>query len=508
MSGSKTLFYTTKEKQKIINDKVIDLISNSDTLNPYIETINNDIEVKSEEELNLNKECEEKIEFRDSELDLFKSNIEFMINNYLYNPNNPLANPNLEPNIPPATEREITIEYIKSMFFDELQNKLFVCTYGHGLAVKNDSNDKFKFHSFDIGLNSPYINKIIRIDNPFLYVVATDNGLAFSDNGCLTFTMRMTKDGLTSYKCNDVIAIPRLNNNPFILVATDNGLCYSATNCANFSKFDDSKNTFSGKKITSVIHKNGMLYIAVYGVGLYKIELDNFNSTEAILVKPLEITFGKRCINKLAYYNNVNKILVCTDEGVGITEDDFTNIIFITKNNGLSSNKVYDAVCVGDKLFVSTNLGVCKINKNSDVIDIIDTNNGLTNNICTSIVSYMENIITIGHSKGITLSVSINYNDDEELENSFIFTNLILINNNIYNATNNGVVVYDQSGSVLKTITTANGLGSNKCFCVEYDYDDSKLYILTESGVYSSQDFGDTCSLEDSIVYTNISLGE
>ena len=266
--------------------------------------------------------------------------------------------------------------------YKDNEGLIWVGTVQSGVNVidrKNDSIIKYKASDLENSISDNNIRDITGIDNEIW--IATENGLIKYDKNTKTFT-NYFHDGEESLISNDVRSL-FIDKDGDLWITTVDGVCtFDRKN--NFKSYRELflKNGIYENMFGGIAQdKDGDIWIgSSLGGGLIRInknteevkvytnEVDNENSISFNIVKTIAV-------------DEKNTVWVGTQNGLNRFNRENETFTRYDESNGLSNNFIY-GILVDDKgdLWISTNYGISKFNLESNKFINYDISDGLQGN--------------------------------------------------------------------------------------------------------------------------------
>ena len=393
------------------------------------------------------------------------------------------------------SENSLVSNYIIDIKEDP-QGNIWVGTPG-GVSKINSENDNITNYTTEKDKGNLSNNNVceILITNDGSILVATNDGLNLYDKENDEFNRILYKDNIITGQSIYSIAE---DNNGDIWIGTTNGLNKIDVKSKKIEKIYSSYegNSISDNWIYKVYSdKDGYIWIGTYGEGLNKINIENNEITVYKNISNEKNSLGGNYVRNILQDSN-GTIWVCTDGGLSKyieNEDEFMTY----------TNKIYDRYSILDNstfsiiedtnglIFVGTYKGVSVFDPNNkiehyknDPFDI----NSLSENSLYGIYEDNEGLMWIG-----TSSTGINIIDRDSETIQHLTTDDGLVSNTINSiagydeyiwiGTSNGLNKIDKNNNIIENYNSNEMLSSMK---IKYLYLDRNkyLWIGTPQGIY------------------------
>jgi len=274
-----------------------------------------------------------------------------------YNP----TNRNVENYYKSNQQNSLSNQFISSITTDSMGN-IFFGTWGSGIDVLNKETGQFKNIKLldkESNIISPNANKLLFVNNT-LWVGSSD-GLLYSKNlNIFSISTLQSK----------IISLIKINNDS-LLAGTPNGLYLVNVNTNEILELK----TFSGKKIVGITKAaNRDFWVLTRKEGIYRVS----SSGELLDIIDIKEIGGSDVISLLSLSNEYLWIGFF-NKGLALFDLNKRKIIKeIGEKQGLLSNRIYTINNdTHGNIWVSTNNGIAKINKNVDTIEVFNEIDGL-----------------------------------------------------------------------------------------------------------------------------------
>ncbi|MGL5347982.1 MAG: ligand-binding sensor domain-containing protein [Peptostreptococcaceae bacterium] len=309
-------------------------------------------------------------------------------------------------------EKELspTSQYIYSMTLDDDDN-LWISTK-NGLNKVEAKNNKVKYYKNStedentISSNKTY--EVYYDDDGYIWLGTIDKGLNKIDIETDEITRYISEPGdNTTIPENHIRDIFKDKNNT-IWIGTDNGLAKLNEDNKTFTTYKSKscdQNGLVDDEIKDIIQdKSGLIWIGTYsGISIFNPE----NTIKHYKTNP---TSPNGLIDNVVhgiYEDDEGYLWVGTNsKGLNIINTQNDNIYHLNKENSngkLSDNRINDIVGRKEEIYIATNNGVNVVNKDKKTIEVYNTDNGLTENIITSIFVDSKNNLWVGLTNGVNI---------------------------------------------------------------------------------------------------------
>ncbi|GKZ05499.1 hypothetical protein ANS017_11070 [Paraclostridium bifermentans] len=342
-----------------------------------------------------------------------------------------------------------------SSVYDILINKdgkVLIAT-ANGVDIYDEKNDKFKPAIKNLNqLKSKHIYDITE-DDSGNYWIGTKKGLYKFDKKYETVEQFLTKDtcgkDLTVYKVyfdgdknlwvgtrnenlykidtktnkikeydppegidkNSSIRDILQDKNKELWIATDSGLVKYDKLKDKFRVYQKGKYDVNGLTDNLIFcimeDKSGLLWLGTYsGISIFDSKT-NINYYKHDPNPEDKTSISDNMVSGI-YKDNDGVLWVGTNsEGVTVLNREKEKTYYIKREDGLSSNKVYDIKGKGDIIVISTDDGLNVINKKEKTLKVYNKDNGLKNSNIRSVLIDDDNKVWLGTTEGVlTLNIS------------------------------------------------------------------------------------------------------
>ena len=298
---------------------------------------------------------------------------------------------------------ELKEEYVNSLAEDKYGN-IWAGTENGLYKINVVTNAIERFESTDDvnTISENYIYKVYYDGDKHIWVGTYDNGFCKLniENNKVTRYLLTREDGtIRGAFVKNFLKDSKGN----IWICTDEGVVLFEVDKNIFTwyenKVHDPYSLIDNNTFSILEDYSGLIWIGTYsGVSTF----DPYNTIEHYKNDP----FNKNSINEKAvsgiYEDDDGLLWIGTSSsGVNILNKDRDVIELLTTANGLSNNRITDIVGAGDYIFIATYNGLNVVNKISGEIEIYDEEDGLASNIVKKLFYDELGYLYIGSTAGL-----------------------------------------------------------------------------------------------------------
>ena len=298
---------------------------------------------------------------------------------------------------------ELKEEYVNSLAEDKYGN-IWAGTENGLYKINVVTNAIERFESTDDvnTISENYIYKVYYDGDKHIWVGTYDNGFCKLniENNKVTRYLLTREDGtIRGAFVKNFLKDSKGN----IWICTDEGVVLFEVDKNIFTwyenKVHDPHSLIDNNTFSILEDYSGLIWIGTYsGVSTF----DPYNTIEHYKNDP----FNKNSINEKAvsgiYEDDDGLLWIGTSSsGVNILNKDRDVIELLTTANGLSNNRITDIVGAGDYIFIATYNGLNVVNKISGEIEIYDEEDGLASNIVKKLFYDELGYLYIGSTAGL-----------------------------------------------------------------------------------------------------------
>ena len=325
---------------------------------------------------------------------------------------------------------ELKEEYINSLAEDKYgniwagtENGLYKINVGTNVIERFESTDDVNT------ISENYIYKVYYDGDKNIWIGTYDNGFCKLniENNKVTRYLQTREDGtIRGAFVKNFLKDSKGN----MWICTDEGVVLFEVDKNIFTwyenKVHDPHSLIDNNTFSILEDYSGLIWIGTYsGVSTF----DPYNTIEHYKNDP----FNKNSINEKAvsgiYEDDDGLLWIGTSSsGVNILNKDRDVIELLTTANGLSNNRITDIVGAGDYIFIGTYNGLNVVNRITGEIEIYDEENGLYSNIVKKLFYDDLGYLYIGSASGLD---ALNLNDRSVINLNYILEEIGISSKNI-----------------------------------------------------------------------------
>ena len=325
---------------------------------------------------------------------------------------------------------ELKEEYVNSLAEDKYGN-IWAGTENGLYKINVVTNAIERFESTDDvnTISENYIYKVYYDGDKHIWVGTYDNGFCKLniENNKVTRYLLTREDGtIRGAFVKNFLKDSKGN----MWICTDEGVVLFEVDKNIFTwyenKVHDPHSLIDNNTFSILEDYSGLIWIGTYsGVSTF----DPYNTIEHYKNDP----FNKNSINEKAvsgiYEDDDGLLWIGTSSsGVNILNKDRDVIELLTTANGLSNNRITDIVGAGDYIFIGTYNGLNVVNRITGEIEIYDEENGLYSNIVKKLFYDDLGYLYIGSASGLD---ALNLNDRSVINLNYILEEIGISSKNI-----------------------------------------------------------------------------
>ncbi|WP_042273543.1 ligand-binding sensor domain-containing protein [[Clostridium] dakarense] len=391
-------------------------------------------------------------------------------------------------------ENSISSNYISKVYVDDL-NFLWVGTHYGGLnKIDLDSSKVEKFIATEEknSIAGNYIRDILR-DRREMVWIATDNGISRLDEKTNTFTTYRSKGyDNSSLSSNDVLSIYESQVGTIWIGTWSGASLFNPYNEFNHYKNDPlNKNSLSENIMSGIYEDNeGLLWVGTNHSGINI--LDRKNNKVTRINDKSDISLSNNLIREITGIDN--EVWIATEYGLNKFDKNTNKITVYKEEDGLSNNDVKSLYIDSEgTLWIGTADGLCTFDRKNKFTDCRELLKKIGINK-VSIVDIIEdkdnNMWFAGGVKGelIKLNKSTgeikDYNVTKRMNqsNDTVLSLNIDSKDNIWIGTDYGLIKFNHKSEKSTRYTELNGLANNFVYGIILDkYED--IWVSTNHGI-------------------------
>ena len=325
---------------------------------------------------------------------------------------------------------ELKEEYINSLTEDKYgniwagtENGLYKINVGTNVIERFESTDDVNT------ISENYIYKVYYDGDKHIWIGTYDNGfckLNIENNKVTRYSLTREDGTIRGAFVKNFLKDSKGN----MWICTDEGVVLFEVDKNIFTwyenKVHDPHSLIDNNTFSILEDYSGLIWIGTYsGVSTF----DPYNTIEHYKNDP----FNKNSINEKAvsgiYEDDDGLLWIGTSSsGVNILNKDRDVIELLTTANGLSNNRITDIVGAGDYIFIGTYNGLNVVNRITGEIEIYDEENGLYNNIVKKLFYDDLGYLYIGSASGLD---ALDLNDRSVINLNYILEEIGISSKNI-----------------------------------------------------------------------------
>jgi ligand-binding sensor domain-containing protein len=372
-----------------------------------------------------------------------------------------------------TTQDGLAGNYIRALYWKD--HRLYIGT-NHGLSISNNQAKSFVNHD-NTHINGVMINQI-KADHRGHLFIATDDGLAESDNEGDSFYQLTTNNGLGDNAVNGIA----IDKNNCIYAATEHGLSVSDNDGNSFNNYTKQNGLLSNRILSIAVSPADQTVYVGTDHGL------NIKNKQAM-------TFVAQSDNRSIDFDPVNAIEVSPDrsivylalggDGLGILNN-IDNQMSHIKTNLVADNLLSGLWVQNHQVDIATASGLSESLDGGKTFYTWKPKQG-----DASVNAFYEGVDGseyIGTTHG--LYVRKQHGDKVLLLPNYQINSIVQMNNEgqLLVGTDRGILISQDHGKHFVQHTMDDGLGSDRVHQVAYDPMNHMIYVATQHGLSISSD--------------------